>query len=400
MHTAGQDGRRERMKGRTTMPNIGLTGDLKTMSLPDLLQWTSLGQKSGTLVLRRDSLVKKVFFRNGGIVGSATNDPTEYLGQILISEGIISEQQLKEAIDQQLRSRVMLGRILVRQGLVTEAKVADILRRKAQETIYSLFLWNEAEFEFVEEEPAPGQQVLISVGVDEVLMEGLRRFDTAKLIRKVFPDNDVVLFRTKKALPREIAARKFPSRLYGLVDGRRTLAEVILESHSPEFNVCQVLHAMVQRGYLAVERPAGGSTAQRSGSKQAVVEIIAAVKELIKMDHTEAALVLLEKAGETVRANAELNALVQVAESSFVERAYRHYLPPGRIPRLKMPLEQLVSQNLSPQEMFLASRVNGCWDIQSIMTISPLREVDALRALKKLREKGIIELVEPQARSA
>ena len=65
-----------------------------------------------------------------------------------------------------------------------------------------------------------------------------------------------------------------------------------------------------------------------------------------------------------------------------------------------MPLEQLVSQNLSPQEMFLASRVNGCWDIQSILTISPLREVDALRALKKLREKGIIELLEPQARSA
>jgi len=34
------------------------------------------------------------------------------------------------------------------------------------------------------------------------------------------------------------------------------------------------------------------------------------------------------------------------------------------------------------------------------MTISPLREVDALRALKKLREKGIIELLEPQAKSA
>jgi len=382
------------------MPNIGLTGNLKTMSLADLLQWTSLGRKTGALVLRNHSLVKKVFFRDGVIVGSATNDPTEYLGQILISEGIISEQQLKEAIDRQRRSRVMLGRILVRQGLVTEAKVADILRRKAQETIYSLFLWNEAEFEFVEEEIAPGQQVLISIGVDEVLLEGLRRFDTAKLIREVFPDNQVVLCRTRKALPREIAARKFPSRLYGLVDGRRTLAEVILESHSPEFNVCQVLHAMVQRGYLSVNRPEAGSTAQRSGGEQAVVEITAAARELIKMDHAEAALVLLEKAGETVRAHAELKALVQVAESSFVERAYRHYLPPGRIPRLNMPLEQLVSQNLSPQEMFLASRVNGCWDIQSILTISPLREVDALRALKKLREKGIIELLEPQARSA
>jgi hypothetical protein len=65
-----------------------------------------------------------------------------------------------------------------------------------------------------------------------------------------------------------------------------------------------------------------------------------------------------------------------------------------------MPLAQLIDHNLSPQEMFLASRVNGCWDLQAIMTISPLREVDALRALKKLREKGIIELLEPQARTA
>jgi hypothetical protein len=294
----------------------------------------------------------------------------------------------------------MLGRILVQQGLVTEAKVAEILRRKAQETIYSLFLWSEAEFEFIEEELAPGQQVLVSIGVDEVLMEGLRRFDTSKQIRKVFPDNEVVLCRTRKALPREIAARNFPSRLYGLVDGRRTLADVILESHSPEFNVCQVLHAMVQRGYLSVRRPEDVPAGDRIGSTQAVVEIIAGARELIKMDDAEAALALLEKGGDAVRASAEVRALIQVAERYFVERAYRHYLPPGRIPRLKMPLEELISQNLSPQEMFLASRVNGCWDLQSIMTISPLREVDALRALKKLREKGIIELLEPRARTA
>ena len=36
------------------------------------------------------------------------------------------------------------------------------------------------------------------------------------------------------------------------------------------------------------------------------------------------------------------------------------------------------------------------------MSISPLREVDALRALKKLRERGVIDLVDPpaQARTA
>ena len=379
---------------------VGLTGNLKTMSLADLLQWASLGKKTGSLVLRNASLSKKVFFKAGTIVGSSTNEPTEFLGQMLISESLITEQQLKDAIDLQIRTRVMLGRILVQQGLVTETKVAEILRCKAQETVYSLFLWTEADFEFIDEDLPPGQQVLISIGVNEILMEGLRRFDTSKMIRKVFPDNDVVLCRTRTPLPREIAARNFPSRLYGLIDGHRTLADIILESHSPEFNVCQVLHAMEQRGYVSVRRSEDAPSAGRPERIQVVVEIIAAAKELIKMDDAEAALVLLEQTVEAVRANPEVKALVQVAERYFIERAYRHYLPQRKIPKLTMRLEQLIDQNLSPQEMFLASRVNGCWDLQAIMTISPLREVDALRALKKLREKGIIDLLEPQARTA
>ena len=78
------------------MAKIGLTGNLQTMSLGDLLQWASRGNKTGTMVLRDDSLSKKIYFRNGIVIGSFTNDPAEYLGQILISEGIITEQHLKD----------------------------------------------------------------------------------------------------------------------------------------------------------------------------------------------------------------------------------------------------------------------------------------------------------------
>jgi hypothetical protein len=69
---------------------------------------------------------------------------------------------------------------------------------------------------------------------------------------------------------------------------------------------------------------------------------------------------------------------------------------------LKRPLESLMNEALSPAEMFLVSRVNGSWDLRAIVSISPLREVEALRALKRLRERGVIDLVDPsaQARSA
>src|SRR2546425_1172571 len=218
----------------------------------------------------------------------------------MLSEGIITEQQLKDAFDLQAQTKVMLGRILVKKGLVSEPKVSEILRLKAEETIYSLFLWADSDFVFLENELPPGDQVLISIRVEDVLMEGLRRYDTSKKIRQLLPHNGVIL----------------------------------------------------------------------------------------------------EKARRATGKNPEMNALIQVAEEHFIDKAYRHYLPPKKIPVLKKPLESLVNQDLSPEEGFLVSRVNGSWDLRSIITISPLREVDALRAFKKLRERGIIDLVEAQAKTA
>jgi uncharacterized protein DUF4388 len=380
------------------MPSTGLTGSLKTMSLPDLLQWAASGRKTGTLSLKSGPLHKKIYFQDGAIIGSSSNDTREFLGQFMLSEGIITEHQLKDAFDLQAQTKVMLGRILVRKGLVSEAKVSEILRLKAEETIYSLFLWSDSDFVFMENELPPGDQVLISVRVQDVLMEGLRRYDTSKKIRQVLPHSGVVLRKTAKPLPPEIVSKAFPKRIYDTVDSRRTLADITLETHASEYNVCQVLYVMVQKGYLEVgKRPAPAAPRQPADSPEALMD---AAKELIKSGDSEGALVILEKARRTAGKNPEMNALIQVAEEHFIDKAYRHYLPPKKIPVLKKPLESLMNQDLSPEEGFLVSRVNGSWDLRSIISISPLREVDALRAFKKLRERGIIDLVDAQAKTA
>jgi len=36
------------------------------------------------------------------------------------------------------------------------------------------------------------------------------------------------------------------------------------------------------------------------------------------------------------------------------------------------------------------SRINGVWDIQSILSICPFREADSLSLIKKLWDNGII----------
>jgi hypothetical protein len=38
----------------------------------------------------------------------------------------------------------------------------------------------------------------------------------------------------------------------------------------------------------------------------------------------------------------------------------------------------------------MLSRINGIWDIESILSICPFRDADSLRMIKGLRDKGVI----------
>src|SRR6266699_4780045 len=131
---------------------MGVSGNLKTMLPGDLLQWLSLGQKTGTLWVRNKGVQKKIFFRNGRVISSASNDPREYLGQFLMSHGYITEEELMKAMEVQQQSGILLGKILVMIDVIAEPDLLRLMRLKAEEEIYDIFLWQEADFHFLDDE--------------------------------------------------------------------------------------------------------------------------------------------------------------------------------------------------------------------------------------------------------
>ena len=52
--------------------------------------------------------------------------------------------------------------------------------------------------------------------------------------------------------------------------------------------------------------------------------------------------------------------------------------------------EDIAKMNFTPNEGFMLSRVNGQWDIGSLIKISPIREPDALLIFYRLWKDGII----------
>jgi len=112
---------------------MGITGNLKTMALSELLQWLSLGSKSGTLLVEGHGIEKRIFFHNGRIASSSSSDQREYLGHFLVAHGYITEDELKMAMEVQEESSILLGKILVMINAITETDLLRLMRKKAEE---------------------------------------------------------------------------------------------------------------------------------------------------------------------------------------------------------------------------------------------------------------------------
>ncbi len=228
---------------------MSLTGTFSTMCLTDLLQWLQQARKTGTLLVHGERYTKKISVRDGIIDSSSSDDPTEHLGHFLLRHDRITEVDLRRALETQQRTGVVLGRILITVGLIEEVELKRFLVQKAEETIFGLFLWEDARFEFVESDRPREIMVPLSLRVEDVLLKGLAWYDELQHIRKEFASALTVLSRSDRSLPPEFSlARSLARRILDLVDGRRCIADICLAVHASEFTVSKLLYLMSKRG--------------------------------------------------------------------------------------------------------------------------------------------------------
>jgi hypothetical protein len=360
------------------------------MALPDVLQWIATSGKSGCLAVTNGRFRKEILFSAGLIVSSSSNDPRDFLGQFLLAHRKITEEQLQKAMESQRSTGIMLGKILVMVNAISEEDLLAMLALKAEESLFSLFLWPEGSFEFDDGEVETRNLFPLALKVEDVLLEGLRRYDELQVLLKAFPPGDFALQRTEWPVPEALAGNPEIRRLLEVVDGERTLTDVCLEMHASEFKVSRLAYELFRQKCLTVVSREPEGTDGDDGDSP--TELAARAEQLLAAKKLEEGIDLLSRAVTKRSADPALRLRLEEAEQAFVERAYMHYLPPGNIPCLKRPLEELTGEDLTPQEVFVVSRLNGSWTVRDIVTISPMREVEALRVLKQLRERGIIEV--------
>jgi hypothetical protein len=363
---------------------MSLSGNLRTMDLSEILQWISTGHKTGTLHLERRSVQKKIVFRRGVIYTSYSNDPRESLGQFLVRDGLISEEQLFRALLQQEQEGSLLGAILVSTGILAEDALRDSLRRKAEESIYDLFLWPEGRFEFKEGELPT--LIEINIEVTGVILEGVRRVDEWARIRKAFgaaPGSFKV--KTGVVRPRDPAE----AHALELAARGRSLAEIALDMHRSEFDAASLLFALHERGLLEAVPAGDEGPADLVGTIQ---DLLATGHKRLEEHRYEEAMAAYEEVLAIDRLNQHAKkGLIAVVEARGRERALRK-VPLDKVPVLCVDMAELTRLDFDAQEGFVISRINGEWDVRSILKLCPMGEEAALLIVSRLLERKVIRL--------
>jgi hypothetical protein len=366
---------------------MSFVGDLHTFDLFDLLGWLMGRKRAGVLQMTRRSTKKRLAFRDGAVQWTSSNDPRETIGQALVRDGLITEEALFRALLKQETDKRRLGELLIADGHLTEPQLMKTLRSNAEAHLHDLFLWGDGRFEFDDEHPPKPEASDLQIALKPVLEEGRHRRELWSQLRKRFPSNEVT-FRLI-ADPVSIAdptLRQFVDlAAYG-----KTLAGISLESRRSEYETTLLAADLCDRGILALGRVEEG--APEGDPVGIILTLLAGAEMRLKEGRFDAALEAYERvlALDGVNQTAK-KGLVAVAEARQRAKAAKK-IPLEKVPVLRLTAVALSHQQVDPQEGFVLSRINGQWDIRSLLKLVPMPEDDVLLIFSRLLDRQIIEL--------
>jgi tetratricopeptide (TPR) repeat protein len=139
-------------------------------------------KKTGRLVYRRGNILKYFFFQKGVIFQVKTNQPDERLGEILYKLDRIP-QEAHAKIEAYIEPNRNLGEVLKSRGVISEEDLVEALSHQIRESVLNIFPYFDAELDF-QEHPGYGSEVGESRTSIPLLIEyGIRRMQADQLLQ-------------------------------------------------------------------------------------------------------------------------------------------------------------------------------------------------------------------------
>lgn len=227
-----------------------LQGDLRGVGLAPVLQALRSQRHTGTLSVTAAGREEQLFFRKGEVfvLRRESAEPDEFARSFLGD----ATGQVEDLVRSSLEARQL-----------SESDLTAEQVRAAKDQFLELLFWDGAEFAFFEgclprelEQRSPDVSV-IALESDRFLMEAIQRLGEWDAVRRTLGDGDPVLRFVDFEWKLSAVRGHERADLLTLIDGRRSLEDLVRQTGSTHLEVARVLVPLVAAGSLEViPRPA------------------------------------------------------------------------------------------------------------------------------------------------
>jgi hypothetical protein len=332
-----------------------LQGDLATFPLPDLFQWLDQGRRSG--VVEIDS-------------GEPTPFWMQFADRRIVAAARPPHQQAG------------LGSLA---GWAHTEPPDQLWPEACADRIVDLFLAPPSG-RFLLADDASGFEdgVPLDLAVGQMTLEGLRRLDEWPRLDRRYPSESALLCADGTGRARTPGLRA----VLEAARRRVSIAEARLGLVLSRPAILRRIEALRELGLAHVEGVAPHA--------DPVSSLIDKAQALVAERQFDEAAIVFKSLLAADPSDRRVRNLLREAEREQVASLYEE-LSPVAVPVLlggRSALDSAAGRRLGATEREVAGRINGTWDVASIALASPLREVETLKAVRRLVRLGLIDLVE------
>lgn len=187
--------------------SIDWVGSLRDVPLAEVLRKVATEERSGDLQVNLGTGIKSIYFDNGFIVFAASNLKRDRLGESLIERGRISRHEFALASMLMKGSKRKFGQALVQAGVMSEEELGKQVASQVNRIVMSLFKIKDGVYSFDERGNAIPVELMVSLSIYRILLEGVRHMTDGRLILSGLPPL-ATLVRVSERPPFTVEPRK------------------------------------------------------------------------------------------------------------------------------------------------------------------------------------------------
>lgn len=187
-----------------------------------------LSRVSGLLVLEDGPRRKDVYLVDGVPVMVFSNVIYEKLGEFLALHGLLKRRHLAGALKAVADDDVSLGDVLVHNGVLTQQQLATALRNQAVFRLVDLCLWETGRYMFFEGQKPSGARSDLKLSVPELIVQAAREMPERALLRRLAPHYLSPVLQTPR-FGSQVAQLRFSDAEKAIIksfDGRLCVADI------------------------------------------------------------------------------------------------------------------------------------------------------------------------------